>query len=158
MNESIKFIQMQELAENLNKQLVPAIKDIITGASVFDQSSAEEVVGDGAANGTSILTLSVADGKVFICTLALASSNLPAIVKIGTGTLAAMTDYFWIDCSNRGICGIMAEGNTPIFIVDNRSGGAALNVIMFAPKTAFNAATNNDANHYFNGYLGGYEI
>lgn len=156
--EHNKFIQTFPMAENLNKELIPAIGDIITGASVFKQESAEEVVGDGVANGTAIVTLEIGAGKVFICTLALVSSNLAAVVKLGTGTLAAMTDVFWIDATNRGINGFMTEGNTPIFVVDNSGSAVALDLIMFAPKTVWNVATNNDSNHYFNGYIGGYEI
>lgn len=158
MKDMNKLTQTFPMAENLNKQLVPAIMDVIGGASVFDQSAAEEIVGDANANGTSILTLSVGIGKVFICTIALASCNEGALVKIGTGALGAITDYYWIDCSNKGNNGAIAEGTTPLFVVDNSAGVAAIDVRMHVPQTAYGVATNNAVTKYFNGFLGGFEI
>lgn len=113
-----------------------------------------EVVGDAAAIGTSICTLSIPAGKFFVCTHLMVSTNISAIILMGTGTLAAMTNIYIIDLQAAGAFVAISE-DMPIFEYDNSAGAAAINLIMYAPQTAKNIASNNDVTHYFDGFIGG---
>jgi len=148
-------ILVQKMVENAEKKLIAAVDDLAGVLAYWAQSTVGvEVVGDGVATGTSICTLSIPAGKTFVCCIAKCSSNVAAMVLIGHGTLAAMTNLDFIDVQNVGMGGCISDGQSPSFTWKNTT-AAAVNIIIYAPQTAMGVATNNDANHYFYGFIGG---
>lgn len=120
------------------------------------QAVGVEVVGDGNADGTAICTFDIPAYGKFICTHIAVSANVAAMIHIGTGTLAAMTETYFIDLMAGGGFVITSDDDKPLFTIDNSGGAAVLAVIVFAPQTGKNIATNNDNTHYFDAYIGGY--
>jgi len=121
--------------------------------AVWTEAEGLEVVGDAAATGTTVVSLSVAANTKFACMSLMGSTNIAAILSISSGTLAAHVDIYSIDLQAAGSFVAVTE-DTPIFVYNNTT-AAAVTLLMIAPQTAMGAATNNDANHYFNGYMGG---
>ena len=145
--------QVIQMAESPSGKIEFAPNTVFGKANVWTEAEGLEVVGDAAANGTTIVSLSVGAYKTFICTSIAASTNIAAILAIAYGTLAAHTDVYHIDLQNAGSLVAVTE-DSPIFKYYN-STAAAVTLLIIAPQTAMGAATNNDANHYFNGFLGG---
>lgn len=145
------------MTRDINGKEEDAVDDIVSKGARWTEGDEQEVVGDGNANGTEVCNLTIAAGKVFMCMSIMGSTNISAILILGTGTLGSTTDYYCIDLQNVGGVVIVTE-ETPIFIVDNSAGTSALTLRMYAPQTAMGVTTNNDANHYFNGSMGGVEI
>lgn len=146
-----------------------AVSDIIGATGFWIESDIEagtegaEVVGDADAFGTAICTLSISAGKYFICTNLMGSTNVGAMVYIAQGSIVtgvsgitAGEELYIIDLQNVGSNIIITE-TMPIFVYDNTASAAAVTLTMYAPETAKGVATNNDANHYFDGYIGGLE-
>ena len=155
MRRNQRLMLMMEQTRGSDGKYKMAAKDIIGMTKYWTQSTpGVEVAGDGAANGTSICTLSITAEKYFICTHLMASTNIGAIILLGTGSLASMTKVYIIDLMNSGGFVAISE-KVPIFTYDNTSSSSAVTLIMYAPKTAKNVATNNDTNHYFDGFIGG---
>ncbi len=150
-----QVIKQWTIGEDVNGRAQILAPDLISAGAKHVKAVANEVAGDGAADGTSLDTYSIGAGEVFICTEIIASSNLAALVRIGTGDLGSMTDYDWVDIAGRGNYGKTSDGFSPLFVVDNSSGSTALTLRVYAPQTAYNAATNNDDNHYFNTKISG---
>lgn len=130
---------------------VPA--SVLGRVAIWTEAEGNEVVGDAAATGTTIVSLSVAAYTKFACMSLMGSTNIAAMLSIASGTLAAHVDIYPIDLQNAGSLVAVTE-NTPIFVYHNNT-AAAVTLLMIAPQTAKNIATNNDANHYFDGYMGG---
>lgn len=120
------------------------------------QAVGVEVVGDAAAVGTAICTFNIPAYGKFVCTHLSISTNIAAMIHVGTGTLAAMTEVYFADLMAGGGLVITSDDEKPLFTIDNSGGAAVLAVIVFAPQTGKNIATNNDATHYFDAYIGGY--
>jgi len=131
-----------------------ALDDPLMKSYYWTQSKATETVGDAAANGTSLLTITVTAAKVFHCMSLMLSTNIGAMGRIGTGALGAMTDYYIIDVQNAGSTVIVTE-DTPIFTIDNSTGTSDLTLRLYIPQTAKGVATNNAATKYFDAYVGG---
>lgn len=153
-----RLISFRKMVRDADGKIKDAVADLVGSLLYWNQCDVStlgvEVVGDGAVNGTSICTISIPAGKTFVCCIAKCSSNIAAMVYIGHGTLAVMTELDFIDIQNVGLGGGIAEGQSPLFVWKNAT-AAAINIIMYAPQTAKNVATNNDANHYFDGFIGG---
>lgn len=157
MRQKQRLLQFLHKERGVDGKIQDAVSGIIGAHAKWTQSTpGTEVVGTGGATGTSICTLSITAYKRFICTHLMASTNVGAVIRLGTGSLASMTDVYVIDVMNTG--GFVAIAETmPIFAYDNSASASAVNLIMYAPKTAKNVATNNDSSHYFDGFIGGLE-
>jgi len=151
-----KLTQTIEMVESVNGKIVFAPNNILGKANLWDEAEGDEVVGDAAANGTIIVSLSIGAYKTFICTSLVASTNIAAVLNIAYGLIAAHTDIYHIDLQNAGSLVAITE-NSPIFKYYNNT-AAAVTLLMIAPQTAKGLATNNDATHYFHGYMGGIVI
>ncbi|KKN90794.1 hypothetical protein LCGC14_0223770 [marine sediment metagenome] len=148
-----QVIQMAEDADGKIKFGGQFPMDISARVAAWTEAEGLEVVGDGVANGTTVVSLSIATLTKFACMSISGSTNISAVIAIASGTLASHTDIYHIDLQNAGGFVAVTE-NTPIFVYNN-STAAAVTLLMLVPQTAMGAATNNDANHYFNGYMGG---
>lgn len=149
------LIGIIEYEETPNKYRVPAVKGLLGASSYWTQEEAENVVGDGAADGTSLLTITIPANYHCIGVAAISMSNLQAIIRIGIGDLGdPPTTHYWISCPTPlEPFGAMAEETTPVFVV--ASSASAQTLRMWVPQTGIAAiATNNDVNHYFYGFLG----
>lgn len=145
--------QTLEMTEDASGNVVIAPKGVYGKAAHWTEAEGDEVSGDGAANGTTIVSLSVPATSRFICMSLMASTDLPAVLNIAYGTLATHVDIYHVDIYSALATTIVTE-DTPIFVYHN-STTAAVTLLMIAPKTAKGVATNNDANHQFHGYMGG---
>lgn len=119
----------------------------------WTEAEGDEVSGDGVANGTTIVTLSVAAYTKFACMSLMASTDVAAVLNIASGTLATHVDIYHIDLFS-SLAQVIITENTPIFVYNN-STAAAVTLLIIAPQTAKGAATNNDVNHQFHAYMGG---
>lgn len=154
--KDIKMYYTIQETFDFNGEVMIAPCSIIDIAQLYTDEVAREVVGTDDADGTSILTISIADEAVFICTQLKGSTNVSALIAIGTGDLGdPPTDVTFIDLQNIGEVWAQAEVNSPLFVINNIGGDADVTLRMWVPHTAFGVATNDDANHYFNGYIGG---
>lgn len=147
------YVQTIEMTENASGRIVFAPKTAYGKAAHWTEAEGDEVAGDAAATGTTIVSVSVPATSRFICMSLMASTDVPAILNIAYGTLAAHTDIYHIDIYSAQAQVVITE-DTPIFVYHN-STAAAVTLLMLAPQTAKGAATNNDANHHFHGYIGG---
>jgi hypothetical protein len=154
--KNIKMWYTIEETLDFNGQVMLAPTSIIAIAQLYTDSVEIEQQGDGVADGTDVVTLTIDDEAVFICTKLTGSTNVSAILVLGTGALATPpTTVDFIDLQAVGSLTLMAEVNAPIFVINNIGGSGDLVLRMYAPQTAMGVGTNNDTNHYFNGYIGG---
>lgn len=144
---------MIEMTENPDGKITFANKGALGKAAHWTEAEGLEVVGDANANGTTIVSLSVPATTRFVCMSLSATTNISAILSIAYGTIASHTDIYNIDLQAAGSLVVVSE-DTPIFVYNNTT-SAAVTLLMHAPQTAMGSAANNDANHYFNGYMGG---
>lgn len=145
------------MARGSTGKITDAIEGLISAHRYYVESTpGTEVVGDADADGTSICTLSITAEKRFICTHLQASTNVGALLRIGTGDLGSVTDIYQIDLQNVGSF-VAISPDMPIFEYDNSASSTAVTLRIYAPKTAYGATTNNDASHYFYGFIGGIE-
>lgn len=143
------------MVRDADGKIKDAVADLVGSLLYWVQSEPlAEVQGTAAVNGDQICVISVPAGKTFVCCIAKCSSNVAAMVYIGHGTLAAMTILDFIDIQNVGLGGAITEGQSPLVVWKNTT-AAAVNMIMYAPHTALGNVNNNDANHYFHGFIGG---
>lgn len=149
------LIGIIEYEETPQKYRIPAVRGLIGASSYWTQEIGENVIGDAAAIGTSILTITIPQYYHCVGVVALGWCNLAGALLVGLGALAAPpTTYYFIDIPNRGAFGGMAEGTTPLFVIP-KSTTAAQTITVYAPQTAWGvAATNNDILHYYYGFLG----
>lgn len=152
-----KMMQVLQKAKGADGKLKDAASDLISKHFYWKQATpATETAGDGAANGTSLCTISITAYKRFICTHLMASTDVGAVIRVGTGALGSMTDIYPIDLMDGGGIVIITEDSV-IFHYDNSAGASAVTLRMYVPQTAKGAATNNDAFHHFDAFMGGYE-
>lgn len=141
------------MAEDADGKMQYAPVSAYGKAAHWTEAEGDEVAGDGNANGTTIVSLSVPANTRFACMSLMASTDVAAVLNIAYGTIAAHTDIYHIDLYS-SLAQVAITEDTPIFVYNN-STSAAVTLLMIAPKTAKGAATNNDANHHFHGYMGG---
>lgn len=142
------------MCENADGEMVYAPVSAYGKAAHWTDAEGDNVVGDAAVNGTTIVSLSIPATTRFACMSLMASTNISAMLNIAYGTIAAHTDIYHIDLQDAGGLVVITE-DTPIFVYNN-STAAAVTLLMIAPRTGKGAGTtNNDANHYFHGYMGG---
>lgn len=155
MNGDVRLLNFKPLSRGYDGKIADVGSTLIDNHKGWTQCTVgTETAGDAAANGTSITTLSIAGSSYFVCTHLAASTDVAAVLKVGTGTLASMTDVYFVDLYNSLSFVAVAEA-MPLFHYDNTSSSSAVNLIMYAPQTAMGVATNNDANHHFYGFMGG---
>ena len=152
--ENIK--QVIEMSEDVNGKIRFAPKGILGKVAYWSEAEGDEVAGDAAANGTTVVSLSVAATSRFICTSLMASVNIAAVLNIASGTLGTHVDIYHVDLQNAGSL-VMVTEETPIFVYNN-STAAAVTLLMIAPQTAKGLATNNAVTKFFHGFLGGLVI
>lgn len=145
--------QTIKMTEDANGKITFAPDTIYGKIAHWDEAEGLEVVGDAAATGTTIVSLSIPALTRFACMSLTASTNIAAVLSISSGTLAAHVDIYNVDLQAAGSLVLITE-DTPIFVYNNTT-AAAVTLLMIAPLTAMGAGTNNDANHYFNGHMGG---
>lgn len=152
-----KMIQVLQKAKGADGKLKDAANDLISKHFYWkDSTPATETAGDGAANGTSLCTISISAYKRFICTHLMVSTDVGAVIRVGTGTIGSMTDIYPIDLMDGGGIVIITE-DSPIFDYDNSASASATTLRMYVPQTAKGVPTNNDTNHHFDAFMGGYE-
>lgn len=142
-----------QMTENANGKIVYAPVSAYGKAAHWTEAEGDEVAGDAAATGTTIVSLSIPATTRFACMSLMASTDVAAVLNIAYGTLAAHTDIYHIDLFS-ALAQVVVTEDTPIFVYNN-STAAVVTLLMIAPQTAKGAATNNDANHHFHGYMGG---
>lgn len=145
--------QTIEMAEDADGKIVFAPNGVMGKVNKWSDAEGDEVAGDANANGTIIVSLSIPANTKFACMSLMASVNIAAVLNVAYGLIAAHTDIYHIDLQNAGSLVAVTE-NTPIFVYDNTT-AAAVTLLLLAPETAKGIATNNDATHYFHGYMGG---
>lgn len=116
-------------------------------------AKATNIVGDDAATGQILATYSLAAYKKLAIYVINLNANKHTLFRIGTGTLAAMTDYLELRVAAAG--DIMRESATPLTVIDNSAGASAINVRLYLPRSIDGAATNNDTSHYAAGFFSG---
>jgi hypothetical protein len=145
--------QIIEMSEDASGRITFAPKSVYGKMAHWKEAEGDEVSGDGVANGTIIVSLSIPAETQFACMSLMASSDLPAVLNIASGTIGTHTDIYHIDLySAQGQ--VLITEDTPIFVYNNTT-AAAVTLLMIAPQTAKGVATNNDVNHQFHGYIGG---
>lgn len=161
MREEQHSIEVFHKSRDKDGKEIYSITDILSASRYYQSDECENTVGDDNANGTLLLSITLADEEVFVCTDALGSSNLSAMLKVVVSDANAVggteTDFYFIDCQNIGINGESKEAENPIFVHKNTS-GAAEYILLYAPQIGWGAADddNNDALHRFYAKLGGY--
>ncbi|KKL85929.1 hypothetical protein LCGC14_1949840 [marine sediment metagenome] len=157
MTRNVKNLtQTIEMTQNAAGKIKFAPKGLLGKAAYWKQAEGDEVVGDAAANGTTVVSLSIPAVSRFLCTSLMASTNIAAVINIASGVLGTLTEIYHIDLQNAGSL-VMATEETPIFIYNNTT-DAAVTLLMVVPLTAKGVATNNAANKYFHGFMGGIVI
>ena len=155
--ESQAVIKFLEVEHDLNGKITEK-KTAAQQIANRLQAVGVEIAGTGGATGTEICTFNIPAYGKFFCTHLAVSTNVAAMIHVGTGTLAAMTEVYFADLMAGGELVITSDDDKPLFTIDNSAGAAVLAVLVFAPQTGKNIATNNDNTHYFDGYIGGYYI
>ncbi len=148
--------QTVEMAEDGSGKIKFAPKGILGKLAYWDEAEGDEVAGDANANGTIIVSLSVAAYSRFVCTSLVASVNIAAVLNIAYGIIGTHTDIYHIDLQNAGSL-VMVTEESPIFVYNNTT-AAAVTLLMIAPETAKGVATNNAVTKFFHGYMGGLVI
>lgn len=144
------------MAENAAGKIKYSPEGIIGKLAYWNEAEGDEVAGDANANGTIIVSLSVAAYSRFVCTSLVASVNTAAVLNIAYGIIATHTDIYHIDLQNAGSLVAITE-ESPIFVYNNTT-VAAVTLLMIAPETAKGVATNNATSKHFHGYMGGLVI
>ncbi len=159
--EKPRFIYTEQMTQDGLGLMVNAMMDIQAKANAMVGKNSTQIVGTGAANGTEILTFNITANKKLAVMSCTCNFNVRGEVRIGTGALGAMTDYFTIKCASAtgGFLGFIND-ECPGFIISNitGAGGVALAVRMYAPQTADGIGLNNDGTHYWSGNLYGIEF
>ena len=158
MTKDVKRLQqIIEMKEDEDGKVVfgsQVPSDVLGRVAKWTEAEGDNIVGTGAATGDTIVSLSVAAYTKFACMSLVVSTNISAMINIAYGTLAAHIDIYHVDLQNAGSLVAVTE-NTPIFVYNNTT-AAAVTLLMIAPLTGKGVAVdNNDANHYFHGYMGG---
>ncbi len=154
MTKDVKRLnQVIQMSVSPDGKIVFSPDGLYGKANDWIEAEGDEVVGDAAANGTIVVSLSVAANSTFICTSLMASTNIAAVLNIAYGVIGTHTDIYHIDLQNAGSLVAITE-NSPIFVYNNTT-AAAVTLLMIAPQTAKGVATNNAATKYFHGYIGG---
>lgn len=151
-----KLQQVIEMTEDPDGKIVygshiPA--SVLARAAIWTEAEGDEVAGDGAANGTIIVSLSIAANTKFVCMSLMCSTDVAAILNIAYGVIGAHTDIYHVDLFS-ALAQVIVTESTPIFVYNNNT-DAAVTLLIIAPLTAKGAGTNNDVNHHFHAYMGG---
>lgn len=143
------------MSRDTHGKIMDAVDDLISALYYWTEAEGANVVGDAAVNGTTIVSLSVPATTTFVCTKMKGGTNISAALELAYGTIASHTNVDFIDLQNVGSYAEISDGMTPLFVYRN-STAAAVTLLMIAPQVGYGAGTtNNDANHYFYGFLGG---
>jgi len=134
--------------------LVNAVNNLVSASKYYEQTACYNTAGDANANGTSLGTITIEIDEICIGVEFMGAANVPSLIRVGTGALATPpTDYDWI-AVNTTITGKMSDGSTPLFIINNVGGGAALTLRAYAPRLQYVAVVNNPITSYFYMKLG----
>lgn len=148
-----QIIEMVEDADGKVKFGTQIPAGVLARVALWTEAEVDEKAGDGVANGTILVSLSIAAYTKFACMSLMASTDIAAVLNVAYGTLATHTDIYHIDIFS-ALAQVMVTENTPIFVYHNNT-AAAVTLLIIAPQTAKNSALNNDANHHFHAYMGG---
>lgn len=151
-----KLSHVIEMAEDPDGKIVYGSKvpaGVLGRVAIWTEAEVDEKAGDGVANGTILVELSIAAYTKFACMSLMCSTDVAAVLNVAYGTLATHTDIYHIDLFS-ALAQVIITESTPIFVYHNNT-DAAVTLLIIAPETAKNSALNNDANHHFHAYMGG---
>lgn len=144
---------VRHLGRDGEGRIIEADRGIQSAAATWESEVAFEQATTGAADGDSILTISLPAYKSFICTSATFDCDNSIYLRVGTGDLGSMTDYWGIHIPAGGI-EALSDGESPLFVINNDT-SSSVTIRLYAPQTLHGAATNNNATKYVAAYLGG---
>jgi hypothetical protein len=108
-----------------------------------------EVDGDGAANGTSVYSSTVAANSILYITKMSFIASAAAMMTIATGALGSLTTLDRRYLPGAGEITIVMDGVIPPLKIDNATGATALTWQCVVPQEFGDAATNNAATKMF---------
>ncbi len=135
-----------------NGNLVPALDSPLSYLNDLFQEAVGNVVGDGVANGTLLISIEVEAGKTLTLIETIISSKIAAstlyIVESDSAAVGGVETLLnVIDIPNVNTA-TLGNGRVPVAVINN-TGATSLYLLIYAPQARGGAATNNAVTQYW---------